>query len=185
VSGRLSTALLLVAAGALATAAAVDAVRSRGAGAAAPPSSQVAGPKRWHVELNGPAGFAAAGPGLRTRVDADGGEYLTAQTIRRAFPGPATGSLNIAKLAVADDRSVAIGLFRFPPRGKIRAAIEIWSGDRLVGAFSVPAGSFSSGLWFTDGGRALAAISWKGSAAVYDLQGRRLPGIPYVAYETK
>jgi hypothetical protein len=183
VSGRLSTALLLVAAGALATAAAVDAVRSRDA--AAPPPSEVAGPKRWHVELNGPAGFAAAGPGLLTRVDADGGEYLSAQTIRRAFPGPATGSLNIAKLAVSHDRSVAIGLFRFPPRGKIGAGIEIWSGDRLVGAFGVPAGSFSSGLWFADDGRALAAISWKGSAAVYDLQGRRLPGIPYVAYETK
>lgn len=180
-SGRLSTALLLVAAGALATAAAVDAVRNRDA--ASPPP--VSGPKRWHVELNGPVGFTAPGPGLRTRVDAEGSQYLAAETIRRAFPGGGSGALNIAKLAVSQNRSVAIGLFRFPARGPIRAGIEVWSGDRLVGSFAVPAGSFSSGLWFADGGRALAAISWKGSAAVYDLQGRRLPGIPYIAYETK
>lgn len=180
-SGRLSTALLLVAAGALATAAAVDAVRNRDA--APPPHAD--GPKRWHIELNGPGGFTAAGPGLRTRVDADGGRYLRAESIRRAFPERGAGALNIAKLAVSADRSVAIGLFRLPPRGRISAGIEVWSGNRLVGAFAVPAGSFSSGLWFADGGRALAAISWKGSAAVYDLQGRRLPGIPYVAYETK
>jgi hypothetical protein len=181
VSGRLSTALLLVAAGALATAAAVDAVRSHESAAAA----RVDGPKRWHVELNGTGGFVARGPGLRTRVDADGREYLAAETIRRAFPGRSGGALNIAKLAVSEDRSVAIGLFRFPSQGPIGAGIEVWAGDRLVGSFTVPAGSFSSGLWFADGGRALAAISWKGSAAVYDLRGRRLPGIPYVAYETK
>jgi hypothetical protein len=181
VSGRLSTALLLVAAGALGTAAAVDAVRNRDA--ASPP--RVEGPKRWHIELNDTGGFAARGSGLRTRVDAEGSRYLAPETIRRAYPGPVDGALNIAKLAVSEDRSVAIGLFRLPAHGPIGAGIEVWSGDRLVGAFEVPAGSFSSGLWFTDGGRALAAISWKGSAAVYDLQGRLLPGIPYVAYETK
>ena len=104
--------------------------------------------------------------------------------LRDAFPGRRPASLAVSKVAVAPDETVAVGVLHVPGNQPAAAAIELWDGERLVGAFNVPAGSFSRGLWFADEGRVIAAVGWDGRGYAYDRDGERLKGTAYFAYET-
>ena len=104
--------------------------------------------------------------------------------LRDAFPGRRPSSLAVSKVAIAPDETVAVGVLHVPGDLPAAAAIQLWEGERLVDAFSVPAGSFSRGLWFADEGRVIAAVGWDGRGYVYDRDGKRLEGTAYFAYET-
>jgi hypothetical protein len=113
----------------------------------------------------------------------DGTEIAPAK-LRGAFPGPEPSSLAVSKVAAAPDGVVAIAVSYVTGREGARAAVELWHGAELVRSFAVPAGSFSRGLWFAGGGRALAATGWDGTSYVWSRGGRRLRADAYVAYET-
>ncbi len=121
------------------------------------------------------------------RIDLESSRRSAPQPVRRlreAFPGRAPASLAVSKVAMAPDEVFAVALSYVPGDRASRAAIELWDGDRLVRAFRVPVGSFSLGLWFADGGNAIATIGWDERAHVYDRRGRRLGDDAYFAYET-
>jgi hypothetical protein len=112
------------------------------------------------------------------------GTWHPVALLREAFPGRRPASLAVSKVAVAEDDLVAIGVSHVPGDLPAAAAIELWKGERLVRAFSVPAGSFARGLWFADDDRLVAAIGWDGRGYLYDRDGRPVAGTAYFAYET-
>ncbi len=112
------------------------------------------------------------------------GTWLPPATVRRAFPRPTPKSIAISKVAVADDVT-AVAVSHVPGGEEpARAAIEVWEGEELRSAFSVPVGSFSLGMWFADDGDAIATIGWDERGYLYDRLGRKLRGEAYFAYET-
>jgi hypothetical protein len=121
------------------------------------------------------------------RIDLESSRNGTSVPVRRllaAFPGHSPERVAVSKVAVAPDDVVAVGLSYVPGDRAARAAIEVWDGERLVNAFPVRVGSFSLGLWFTDGGEAIATIGWDERAHVYDRTGRPLGDNAYFAYAT-
>lgn len=125
--------------------------------------------------LRGEVGeFAAVGTLTRTRVLRDGREVLSEEEIDEAFPAPLGGiPFDIAHVAVAPDRTLVLAVYKFPAVGPARAGIELWRGRELVGAFTVPPGSFGGGLGFSEDGRLVATYERdKRQATLYDRAGR-------------
>jgi hypothetical protein len=122
----------------------------------------------------GARGFVADGRLTRTRVLRGGREVLSAEQIERAFPAPLGGvQFHIAHLAVAPDGTLAVAVYKFPRIGPARAAIELWRGNELAGAFPVPAGSFGGGLGFSADGERIATFSLRRrQATLFDRSGR-------------
>jgi hypothetical protein len=125
-------------------AAAADSFRGDGTARVAPeeePAHSLVGPAPEYV---------AAGEGMRTRIDRRGREFLTEEQIDAAFPAPLEDvPFDIAHTAVAPDGTLAVAVYKLPPTGPIRAAVELWRGSTLVNAFNVPTGAFGGGLGFT------------------------------------
>jgi hypothetical protein len=157
----------------LAAAAIGDAVRGVTRGADDPSAAEAArSPTVRLVRTNAPR-FSAAGPYLKKRVLRDGREYLSAEAVEAAFPVPVEGPIDIAKLAVAQDGTLALAVYRFPPQGDARGAVELWKGQRPVGAFGVPSGYFGGGLALNRDGTLVATFSYDGQLrGIFDRQGR-------------
>jgi hypothetical protein len=135
--------------------------------------------------LVGPAPeYVAAGEGTRTRVNRRGREYLTEAQIDDAFPAPLDGlPFDIAHTAVAPDGTLALAVYKLPPTGPIRAAVELWRSGRLVNAFNVPTGAFGGGLGFTADCRHVATVTPDGHTAVlFNRQGERIGRIPVTSW---
>ena len=161
-----SSRVVVAAVAVLLAVAAVDAIRSDGGGREEPARAERTG---YRIDL-------------QSSRDATS---LPVRTLRRAFPGPTPSILAVSKVAVAPDDVAAVALSHVPGGDRrSRAAIELWDGNSLLRAFAVPPGSFSLGMWFVDGGDAIATIGWDERARLYDRDGRRLEGNAYFAYET-
>ena len=135
--------------------------------------------------LVGPAPeYVADGEGTRTHIDRNGREFLTEEQIDAAFPAPLDGlPFDIAHTAVAPDGTLAVAVYKLPPTGPIRAAIELWREGDLVNAFIVPTGSFGGGLGFTADGRAVATVTPDGLTAVlFSRDGERVGRIPVTSW---
>jgi hypothetical protein len=135
--------------------------------------------------LVGPAPeYVAEGARTRTHVTRRGQEYLTAAQIDAAFPAPLQGlPFDIAHTAVAPDGTLALAVYKLPPTGPIRAAVELWRDGELVNAFLVPTGSFGGGLGFTVDGRAVATVTPDGHTAVlFSREGERVGRIPVTSW---
>jgi hypothetical protein len=121
-------------------------------------------------------GFAAASDGrlTRTRVLRGGEEILSRQEIDAAFPAPLEGVLfDVAHVAVAPDGTLVLAVYKFPPGRSVLGAIELWRGERLVGAFPVPAGSFGGGIGFSEDGSLVATFAGgRSQATLFDRGGR-------------
>jgi hypothetical protein len=159
----------------LAAAAATDALRDPGEDGAAPraPESE--------RRLAGRLGslFRPAGPRLEDRVLYAGREYLGPDAIAAAFPSQVGGPVHVAKLAVARDGTLALGVYRFPSGRPFEGAVELWRRRRLVGAFPVPNGSFGGGLALSRDARYVATFSHDGRLrGVFDRRGRRVAERP-------
>jgi hypothetical protein len=128
--------------------------------------------------------YAAEGRPMRTRVSRHGRDYLTAADIDAAFPAPLEGlPFDVAHLAVGPDGTLALAVYKFPPTGPIRVGIELWRAGGLVGAFTVPAGSYGGGLGFTRDGRLVATVSPDGRTAVlFRRDGERVDEIPVTSW---
>ena len=136
-------------------------------------------------ELVGPAPeYVADGVGTRTRIDRNGREFLTEAQIDAAFPAPLDGlPFDIAHTAVAPDGTLALAVYKLPPTGPIRAAVELWRGRELVNAFNVPTGAFGGGLGFTADGRNVATVTPDGRTAVlFSRAGERVGRIPVTSW---
>ena len=136
-------------------------------------------------ELVGPTPeYVADGEGMRTRVNRRGREYLTEAQIDEAFPAPLEGlPFDIAHTAVAPDGTLALAVYKLPPTGPIRAAVELWRSGRLVSAFNVPTGAFGGGLGFTSDGRNIATVTPDGHTAVlFSREGERVGRIPVTSW---
>ena len=136
---------------------------------------------------SGDTGPSAGAPATGYLIDlgsSRSGTSHPASRLREAYPGAAPSSLAVSKVAVAPDEVVAVGVSHVPGDRPATAAVELWRGDELVGAFTVPAGSFSRGLWFAGKGAAIATIGWNGRGYLYDREGAPIDAVPYVAYET-
>jgi hypothetical protein len=119
-------------------------------------------------------GFSAVGPFTRTSVVREGREVLTAAQVDAAFPAPFPGEpFDIAHVAVAPDGTLVLAVYKFPYHEPARAAIELWRGNELVGAFPVPDGSFAAGLGFSADGELVGMYSPERQATLYDRAGRR------------
>ena len=112
------------------------------------------------------------------------GSPLPASLLLEAFPGRRPASLAISKVAVDADGMLAIGVSHVPGDRPPAAAIELWRDEKNLRSFSVPPGSFACGLWFAGDDGAIATIGWDDRGYLYDLNGRRLRGTAYFAYET-
>ena len=113
------------------------------------------------------------------------GTWLPPAKLRRAFPDPDPPTIAVSKVAVAPDETAAVAVSHVAGAGnRSRAAIELWDGDTLLRSFAVPIGSFSLGMWFSDGGGEIVTIGWDERAHVYDRSGRRLGDNAYFAFET-
>jgi hypothetical protein len=125
------------------------------------------------------AGYLAVGVFTRKRVLRHGQEYLSADAIDAAFPTADHGEpFDISHLATAPDGTLALAVYRFPAKEPVQAAIELWREGRLVGAFEVPAGSFSGGLGFAAEGDIVATLQSGGrSVLLFSRTGERLGGI--------
>ena len=135
--------------------------------------------------LVGPAPeYVAAGARMRTRIDRNGTEFLTEAQIDAAFPAPLEGlPFDIAHTAVAPDGTLALAVYKLPPTGPIRAAVELWRGRELVNAFNVPTGTFGGGLGFTSDGRHIATVTPDGRTAVlFSRAGERVGRIPVTSW---
>ena len=97
--------------------------------------------------------------------------------IERRFAGV------VSKVAVQGDLA-AVAVSDVPGTSRPRAAIQIWEDGRHRLTFRVKPGSFSRGLWFTDGGT-IATFAWNRRGYVYDLNGRAVLEPAYFAYETR
>ena len=164
---------------ALVAAAAADSFRGKGS------ERVVAERKPESQRLVGPAPeYVTEGEGMRTQVTRRGRVYLTAEQIDAAFPAPLHGlPFDIAHNAVAPDGTLALAVYKLPPTGPIRAAIELWHEGELVNAFIVPTGSFGGGLGFTVDGRAVATVTPDGHTAVlFSRDGDRVGRIPVTSW---
>jgi hypothetical protein len=135
--------------------------------------------------LVGPAPqYVAAGDGMRTHVNRNGREFLTEAQIDAAFPAPLEGlPFDIAHTAVAPDGTLALAVYKLPPTGPIRAAVELWRSGELVKAFIVPTGAFGGGLGFTSDGRHVATVTPDGHTAVlFSRAGARVGRIPVTSW---
>jgi hypothetical protein len=158
--------------------AAADAFRGEG-------SARVAAEEEPAHTLVGPTPeYVALGEGTRTRIDRRGREFLTEEQIDAAFPAPLEDlPFDIAHTAVAPDGTLAVAVYKLPPTGPIRAAIELWRGGRLVHAFNVPTGTFGGGLGFTVDGRHVATVTPDGRTAVlFSREGERVGRIPVTSW---
>lgn len=128
--------------------------------------------------------YVADGVGMRTHIDRRGREYLTEEQIDDAFPAPLDGlPFDIAHTAVAPDGTLALAVYKLPPTGPIRAAIELWLDGELVHAFNVPTGAFGGGLGFTSNGRLVATVTPDGQTAVlFSRDGERVGRIPVTSW---
>jgi hypothetical protein len=135
--------------------------------------------------LVGPAPeYIAEGARMRTHVTRRGREYLTAAQIDAAFPAPLEGlPFDIAHTAVAPDGTLALAVYKLPPTGPIRAALQLWRDGELISAFLVPTGSFGGGLGFTVDGQAVATVTPDGNTAVlFSRDGERVGRIPVTSW---
>ena len=107
-------------------------------------------------------GFQPVGAYLQTKVLRDGRLYLAEDAIDRAFPSPHEGPFDIADLAVASDGTIALAVYRFPADHPAEAAVELWRDRRLVGSFTVPAGSIAGGVDFSADGSLVLVTSADG-----------------------
>jgi hypothetical protein len=119
--------------------------------------------------------YALAGSPVRNRVLYRGGEYLSPDQVKRAFPAPLPGALfQIAHLAAKEDGTVAIAIYGFPAGGEPADAIQVWKDGNLEASFLVPPGTFGGGIGFADAGRLIGALSPNRLVlALYTLDGRR------------
>jgi len=125
------------------------------------------------------SGFVAVGPFTRKRVLHHGREYLSTASIDAAFPSLETGEpFDITHLATAPDGTLALGIYRFPAKKPVEAAVELWRDRRLLAAFPVPAGSFGGGLGFADEGRLVATLLSDGhSVVLFSRTGERVGSV--------
>lgn len=173
------TRLLLLGLAALLAAAVADAVRGVARGADDPVAVEEAQPQSARLVRTRATRFSAAGPYLKKRVLRDGREYLSAEAIEEAFPLPVEGPIDISKLAVAPDGTLALAVYRFPPQGDARGAVELWKGQRSVGAFGVPSGYFGGGLALNRDGTLVATFSYDGQLrGIFDRDGRPVSELP-------
>lgn len=128
--------------------------------------------------------YVAAGEGMHTRIERLGREFLSEEQIDDAFPAPLEGlPFNIAHTAVAPDGTLAVAVYKLPPTGPIRAAVELWRNGSLVSAFIVPTGAFGGGLGFTADGRDVATVTPDGRTAVlFSREGERVGRIPVTSW---
>jgi hypothetical protein len=128
--------------------------------------------------------YVAEGERMRTRITRRGRDYLSAAEIDAAFPAPLEGlPFDVAHMAVAPDGTLALAVYKLPPTGPIRAAIELWRDGELVGAFTVPTGSFGGGLGFTVDGELVATVTPDGHTAVlFSRTGERVGRIPVTSW---
>jgi hypothetical protein len=155
------TKLVVTAVLVLAAVAAADAFR------AAPRERPVSGRglsnREAFVVHHASSGLVAAGSLNRKRVLRNCREYLSAKAVDAAFPVPLENApFDIAYVAGAADGTVALAVYKFPPNGPARAALELWRGRKLLSAFPVPEGVFAGGLGFAEDGRLVAALSSDG-----------------------
>ncbi|MBD0291566.1 MAG: hypothetical protein ICV74_09950 [Thermoleophilia bacterium] len=177
------TRLVVAAVFVLAAAAAGDAFRPAGGTdaparpAAGSPSGSVAGVPRSGRERT--PRYVGEGSFLRKSVVRGRREYLSAEAVEDAFPGSATGPIDISKIAVAPDGTLVLAVYRFPAGQPAVGAVQFWRHRRLVGAFVVPPGFFGGGMAFDRTGALVALFSRDGALrGVYDRAGRRLQGLP-------
>ncbi len=109
---------------------------------------------------------------------------LPVSLLRSAFPGRRPASLAVSKVAIDGEGLVAVGVSHVPGNRPPTAAIELWRDETNLRSFSVPAGSFSRGLWFAGDDGAIATIGWDDRGYLYDRDGSPLSGDAYFAYET-
>jgi hypothetical protein len=128
--------------------------------------------------------YVAKGGAMHTRVNRRGRPYLSAADIDAAFPAPLEAlPFDVAHLAVGPDGTLALAVYKFPPTGPIRAAVELWRQGELVSAFIVPTGTFGGGLGFTADGRAVATVTPDGLTAVlFSREGERVGTIPVTSW---
>jgi hypothetical protein len=123
--------------------------------------------------------FQPGGRRLDDRVLYAGRQYLGPEAIADAFPSDVRGPIHVAKLAVARDGTLALGVYRFPSGQPFEGAVELWRRRRLVGAFRVPNGFFGGGLALSRDGRYVATFSYdRQLRGVFDRRGRRISGLP-------
>jgi hypothetical protein len=171
------TKLVVVSVLLLAGAAAADAVRDLARPDAKAVASGARNLQRARLVPTDAARFTAAGPYLKKRILRDGREYLGADAIEDAFPVPVEGPLDISKVAVAPNGTLILAVYRFPPQGEARGAIEVWKGRAPVGGFAVPAGYFGGGLAVNRDGSLVATFSYDGQLrGIFDRRGRRVDG---------
>jgi hypothetical protein len=131
----------------------------------------------------GADGFTAAADGrlTRTRVVRYGQEVLSEDQVDNAFRVPLeeSGTFDIAHLAVAPDGTLALAVYEFAGSGNVHAGIELWQGERLIGSFGVPPGSFAGGIGFSADGDLVAAFErGRRQATLFDRSGRREADVP-------
>jgi hypothetical protein len=128
--------------------------------------------------------YSAEGDGTGTRVLRRGREYLTAADIDAAFPAPLAGvPFRVPHLATAPDGTLALAVYKLPRAGRVRAAIELWRDGELVGAFTVPPGSFGGGLGFAGDGQLVATVSRDGlNAVLFTRAGEQMGKIPITSW---
>ncbi len=123
--------------------------------------------------------FVAAGARLPDRVLRRGRAFLGSEAIAAAFPAAGAGPVHVAQLAAAPNGTLALGVYRFPSSRPMQGAIELWRGRRLVGAFTVPSGSFGGGIALDPDGAFVATFSPDGGLrGVFDRDGRRQSRLP-------
>jgi hypothetical protein len=170
------TKLVVAAVFVIAAVALADVVRGPGRERPAEPEAAGAGPVRVALERGEAGRFSIDGGYLGERVLRDGEDYLGHRQIADAFPG-LTGSdsiFDVRDVALAPNGTLVLAVIHFPATRPATAALELWRGRELVGAFGVLPGSLSGGLGFTAEGRLLiAAFSADGRrATLYDWAGR-------------
>src|SRR5215204_4675597 len=125
------TRLLLAAVVVLVAVAAADAIRPEGrertVSAAPAPSAAKPAVQRSSSD------YVAVGAFTRKRVLHHGREYLSTAAIDAAFPSLESGApFDISHLATAPDGTLALGIYRFPAKRPVEAAVELWREGRLL-----------------------------------------------------
>ena len=122
-----------------------------------------------------PSGFFGNGHYLHTQVLSEGRVHLSEDAVAEAFPAPVEGPIDISKVALAPDGTLVLAVYRFPAVSDARAGLELWRGRELVGAFTVPPGSFAGGIAFNRDGSLVATFSRDGELrGVFDRDGNRV-----------
>jgi hypothetical protein len=174
-----TTRVLVAAMVLLAAAAAGDALRGSGADGSSPHERAPVPEAERRLVGQLRSLFRPGGARLDDRVLYAGREYLGSKAIADAFPSDVRGPVHIAKLTVARDGTLALGVYRFPSGRPFEGAVELWRRRRLVGAFRVPDGYFGGGLALSRDARYVATFSHDGQLrAVFDRTGRRLSHLP-------